>query len=266
MSVEYRMDGDVAVITLNRPSRLNSIEPVLADGLVESLGRAGNQARAAVLTGAGQAFCSGADLSHLLDDYETGGPSLAAFLDEAFHPVVEALVGCEVPTVAAVNGVAAGAGLGLSLACDIRVMAESAFLTSAFTAIGLAPDSGTTWWLPRAVGLLKAIELTMTNKRVGAEEARALGLCAEVAPDGQVVQRAIELAASLADLVPDSLTTTRRLIRDAAGLTLEEALRAERAEQERLGKTPEHREGVYAFLEKRKADFRGAGGPYGRAR
>ena len=156
-------------------------------------------------------------------------------------------------------GVAAGAGLGLALGCDMRIMAESAFLTSSFTAIGLVPDSGTTWWLPRHVGVSKAIELTMTNKRVKAEEARSLGLCAEVVPDGEVVVRAVELATTLADMVPDALVTTRRLVRDAVELSFGEALEAERLEQGRLGKTAEHREGVAAFLEKRKPDFRNAG-------
>lgn len=259
MSSEYRLDGDVAVITFNRPDRFNAIEPNLTNGVVESLARAGAEARAVVLTGAGKAFCSGADLSHLMADYEASGPDLAAFLDEAFHPIVHALIDCKVPTVAAVNGVAAGAGMGVALACDLRVMADSAFFTSAFTAIGLAPDSGTTWWLPQMVGVSKAIELTMTNKQVDAEETRDLGLCVEVTPVESVVEKATELAATLADLVPDSLVTTRRLIREAPSKSFSEALHAERTEQARLGRTPEHSEGVRAFLEKRKPDFRGVG-------
>lgn len=256
MSVDYRMDGDVAVVTLNRPDRFNAIERTLAAGVVEAMGRAGTEARAVVLTGAGKAFCSGADLSEMMDQYQADGPELGQYLDEIFHPMVHAITDCGVPTVGAINGVAAGAGLGVSLGLDIRVMAESAFLTSAFTAIGLAPDSGTTWWLPQMVGVSKAIELTMTNKRVGSEEALDLGLCAEVVSDDGVVDRAVELAASLADLVPDSLVTTRNLVRGATSLTFREALAAEQREQARLGKTPEHIEGVNAFLEKRKPNFR----------
>lgn len=259
MSVDYKLDGDVAVVTLDRPNRFNAIEAGLAAGVVEALDTAGGEARAVVLTGKGKAFCAGADLSQLMDDFETGGPDLATLLNEVFHPMVHALANSKVPTIAAVNGVAAGAGLGLALGCDIRIMAESAFLASAFTAIGLVPDSGTTWWLPQHVGVSKAIELTMTNKRVPAEEARSLGLCAEVVPSKEVVDRAVEVAGKLADMVPDSLVTTRRLIRDAAGLSFGEALEAERTEQGRLGKTPELREGVAAFLEKRKPDFRSAG-------
>lgn len=256
MSVEYRVDGDVAVITLNRPNRFNAIEATLSSGLVESLEQAGQHARAAVITGEGKAFCSGADLADLESEYETGGPDLAEHLETLFHPMVEALVDCRVPTVAAINGVAAGAGMGLALACDLRIIAQSAFLTSAFTAIGLTPDSGTTWWLPQMVGVSRALEITLTNRRINAEEATMLGLCLETAPDGEVVDRALTIARSLADLVPDSLVTTRRLIREAAGRPFSDALASEQAEQGRLGKTAEHAEGVRAFLDKRKADFR----------
>jgi 2-(1,2-epoxy-1,2-dihydrophenyl)acetyl-CoA isomerase len=209
-----------------------------------------------VLTGAGKAFCSGADLAMMKESYDRGQPDLGRYLDEIFHPLIHALVGCEVPTVAAVNGVAAGAGLGVALACDLRVMAESAYLTSAFTAIGLVPDSGTTWWLSHHVGVSKAIELALTNRRVGAAEAKDLGLVTETSADDGVVGKAIELAASLADMVPDSLVSTRRLIREASARGFEEALAAERAEQARLGDTPEHMEGVSAFMEKRAPDFR----------
>lgn len=256
MTVEYTSERDVAIITLNRPARFNAIEATLSSGLTQALVRAGNEARAAVIIGEGRAFCAGADLAELESDYETGGPDLGDYLETVFHPMVHALLDCQVPTVAALNGVAAGAGLGLALACDLRVMADSAFMTSAFTAIGLAPDSGTTWWLPHMVGVSKALELTMTNSRVGAEEAKRLGLCMEVCSEDGLLERSIEVADSLATLVPDSLVTTRRLVREAAARSFSEALDAERTEQARLGKTPEHAEGVRAFLDKRKADFR----------
>jgi 2-(1,2-epoxy-1,2-dihydrophenyl)acetyl-CoA isomerase len=250
------LNGDVAVITLDRPDRYNALDHALAGALIDALERAGAESRAAVLTGAGKAFCSGADLAILKDDYESGSPDLAALLDDVFHPAVHALIECKVPIVGAINGVAAGAGLGIALACDIRVFADSAFLTSAFTAIGLAPDSGTTWWLPHHVGVSKALELTLTNRRVDADEAVSLGLAWGVVADDEVVTAATELAASLADLVPDSLVTTRRLVRDSGALSFAQALAAEKAEQGRLGMTPEHHEGVMAFLEKRPADFK----------
>jgi 2-(1,2-epoxy-1,2-dihydrophenyl)acetyl-CoA isomerase len=256
MSVLYRIEGDVAVITFDRPDRYNAVDQSLSTAVTAALTRAGDESRAVVLTGAGKAFCSGADLAMMKESYDRGQPDLGRYLDEIFHPLIHALVGCEVPTVAAVNGVAAGAGLGVALACDLRVMAESAYLTSAFTAIGLVPDSGTTWWLSHHVGVSKAIELALTNRRVGAAEAKDLGLVTETSADDGVVGKAIELAASLADMVPDSLVSTRRLIREASARGFEEALAAERAEQARLGDTPEHMEGVSAFMEKRAPDFR----------
>jgi 2-(1,2-epoxy-1,2-dihydrophenyl)acetyl-CoA isomerase len=170
--------------------------------------------------------------------------------------MVRAVAECAVPIVAAVNGVAAGAGMGLALGCDIRIMAESSYLTSAFTAIGLAPDSGSTWLLPRIAGVSLAMEMALTNRRMPASEALARGLCAEVTADGEVVGKALEYAIKLADLSTDALVTTRKLIRGSATLGFEEGLEAEKREQHRLGKTPEHREGVSAFLEKRKPNFR----------
>jgi 2-(1,2-epoxy-1,2-dihydrophenyl)acetyl-CoA isomerase len=257
MSVDYVLEDDLAIVTLNRPDRYNAIDASLGEGLIRAATRAGEEARALVLTGAGKAFCSGADLNDLMADYVSGdGPDLSRLLEEVFHPALQALLDCEVPVVGAINGVAAGAGLGFALACDIRVMADEAFLTAAFTAIGLVPDSGTTWWLSHHLGVSQAIEIAFTNRRVGAKEARELGLCVDVVPGDQLIDRARSLAGQLADLVPESLVATRRLIREASGVSLDEALKAEQKEQGRLGKTPEHREGVMAFIEKRKPDFR----------
>lgn len=258
MSVTYHLNDDVAVITFNRPDRFNAIEASLSAGTVEALRGASTEARAVVITGAGKAFCAGADLADLIDDYRRDGPDLHTHLEKVFHPMVDALINCPLPTIAAINGVAAGAGMGIALACDLRLMAESATFTSAFTGIGLAPDSGTTWWLPQMVGVSKALELTLTNRRVTADEAHRLGLCMEVTAGDDLMDRALDTAAQLADLVPDALVTTRRLVRDAAGSPFADALTAEQREQGRLGSTPEHLEGVNAFLEKRKPDFRGA--------
>jgi len=256
MSTRYELNDEVAVVTLDRPERYNAIDAPLSASVVADLNRAAAEARAVVLTGAGKAFCSGADLSGFVAEYEDGGPDLARHLEEEFHPMVRAVARCAVPVVAAVNGVAAGAGMGLALSCDIRVMAQSAYLTSAFTAIGLAPDSGSTWLLPRLAGVSVAMEMALTNRRMPASEALERGLCAEVTPDGEVLAKAIEYATKLADLSTDALVTTRRLIRGSAILDFDDALEAEKLEQGRLGKTPEHREGVSAFLEKRKPDFR----------
>jgi len=257
MSVDYALEGEVALITLNRPDRYNAIEASLSDGLQQALALAGRESRAAILTGAGKAFCSGADLNALVADYENAeGPDLSGLLEHVFHPAIHAILECRVPVIGAINGVTAGAGLGLAFACDLRVMAEDAFLTSAFAAIGLAPDSGTSWWLPHNLGVSRAMEFAFTNRRIGAQEARDLGLCVDVTSADRLLDRANELAHGLADLVPDALVTTRRLIRAAAAIPLEDALLAEQVEQGRLGKTPEHGEGVTAFIEKRKPNFR----------
>lgn len=256
MSVTYQLENDVALITLNRPASFNAITAELASGLVESMARAGKEARAAILTGAGKAFCAGADLGEIAESYRTDGPNLGSILDNHFHPAVLSLINATIPTVAAINGVAAGAGMGLALACDLRLMGDQAFFISAFAGIGLAPDSGTTWWLAHDVGVSRALEITLTNRKVKADEASSLGLAMSVVPTDALLSAAIEQASRLADLVPDSLVTTRKLIRDAAGARFEQALQAERAAQHRLGLTPEHNEGVSAFLEKRKADYR----------
>jgi 2-(1,2-epoxy-1,2-dihydrophenyl)acetyl-CoA isomerase len=256
MAARYELRRDVAIVTLDRPDRYNAIDRDLSREFVDSMKRAGSEARALVLTGEGKAFCSGADLSGFQDEYDDGAPDLARHLDEEFHPMVHAIASSSVPVVAAVNGVAAGAGMGIALGCDLRVMAESAYFTSAFTAIGLAPDSGTTWLLPHHVGTSIAMEMALTNRRMPADEALARGLCVAVAPDGQTVAKALEYAEDLAGLSTDALITSRRLIQGSRGISFSDGLQREKEEQGRLGRTVEHREGVMAFLEKRKPDFR----------
>lgn len=258
MAVRYQRDGDVAVITLDRAERFNAVTQELCDGLVESLARAGREARAAVITGAGQAFCSGADLSDLMGEYERGGPDLAAVIGERFNPLVEALFQAPIPTIAAVNGAAAGAGMGLALACDLRVMSTEAFFLSAFIGLALIPDTGTTWLLTRHLGLSRAMELTFTNRRLPADEAHQLGLAHRLAPPDEVLSEAVTWAKTLADGPTEAYVATRQLLRSAAVTDVAAALAAERAEQGRLGTSATHLEGMRAFLEKRPPDFRTA--------
>ncbi len=256
MNVTYELDADIAIVTLNRPDSFNAVTGDLTAELAGAIARAGGEARAVIVTGAGKAFCAGADLAEIAAGYERDGPRLGSVLDRNFHPAVHALLNAPVPTVAAINGAAAGAGLGLALACDLRVMSETAFMMSAFAGIGLAPDSGTTWWLPHHLGVSRALELTLTNRRVPAEEARELGLCLGTFPADQLMAKAKGYATELADLPTDALVTTRRLIRQAAGSDFDTALEMERTEQDRLGRSAEHAEGVSAFLAKRKPDYR----------
>ncbi|MGH2394269.1 MAG: enoyl-CoA hydratase/isomerase family protein, partial [Candidatus Limnocylindria bacterium] len=234
----------------------NAVTQELCDGLVAGLERAGNEGRAAVVTGAGKAFCSGADLSDLMGEYETGGPDLHRVIGERFNPMVEALLSAPVPTVAAVNGAAAGAGMGLALACDLRVMAESSFFLSAFIGLALIPDTGTTWLLPHHLGLSRAMEFTFSNRRLPASEAAALGLTSNVVPAGDVVEAAVDLAAGLAEGPTAAYLGTRKLLTAATHADPLAALAEERRAQGELGTSPAHLEGMRAFMEKRPPDFR----------
>jgi len=256
MSVSYELRGDVALLSLDRPDRYNAITQEICDGLVAALGRAGDEARAAVITGNGKAFCSGADLSDLMGEYETGGPDLDRVIGQRFNPMVEALLEAPLPTVAAVNGVAAGAGMGLALACHLRVMAEEAFFLSAFIGLALIPDTGTTWLLPHHLGLSRAIEFTFSNRRMPASEAEQLGLVSALVPTEEVVDRAVELARDLSDGPTSAYAATRQLLIGATNADPRSALAAERTKQGELGVSPAHLEGMKAFLEKRPADFR----------
>lgn len=254
MSVIYELRNDVALLTLNRPERFNSVTQELCDGLVDGLSRAGAEARAAVITGAGKAFCAGADLSDLMDEYDTGGPDLHRVIGERFNPMVEALLAAPVPTIAAVNGVAAGAGLGVALACDVRVMAEHSFFLSAFIGLALIPDTGTTWLLPHHLGLSRAMEFTYSNRRMPSSEAHDLGLAAKLS-DGDVVEDAIELASVFAAGPTRAFVETRRLLVAASTSDPVTAAGLERVTQGELGTSPDHLEGMAAFLEKRSPEF-----------
>lgn len=255
MSVRYRLEGDVAIVTLARPDKLNAVSAELSHGVIEAAERAGVEARAMILTGDGKAFCAGADLSDLMADYGTGGPDLASALESWFNPMVRALVDVPVPTIAAINGVAAGAGLGLALACDLRLMSSEAFLLSAFIGLALIPDTGTTWLLVRHLGLSRATEFTATNRRMAAAEAGALGL-ARVTPPEEVLPGAISLAAELAEGPTRVYAATRRILMAAAASDFPGALELERVTQGELGTDPLHLEGMKAFREKRKPNFR----------
>jgi 2-(1,2-epoxy-1,2-dihydrophenyl)acetyl-CoA isomerase len=254
MTVSYRMDGAVAVVTLARPEKFNSVSADLSRGLVAAIARAGDEARAMVLTGDGKAFCAGADLADLMADYETGGPDLASVINDRFNPLVRALVDAPVPTIAAVNGVAAGAGLGLALACDLRVMSSQAFFLSAFIGLALIPDTGSTWMLVHHLGLARAIEFTATNRRMAADEVAGLGLARITEPD-QLLPDAMMLANELAAGPTSAYAANRKILLQASASNLSSALELERVTQGELGRTTLHLEGMRAFLEKRKPDF-----------
>ncbi len=257
MSVDYNLDGDVALITLNRPDVFNSIDQTITDGVIDAVDRAGREARAIVLTGAGRAFCAGADLSDLRREYaDAGGPDLLSVITNRFNPLVEAIVGSPVPTVAAINGAAAGAGMGLALACDVRVMSAKGFFMSAFINVGLVPDSGSSWFLPAMVGVSRAMEIAMSGRRVDAAESHRLGLTAEVTDPDDVIESALRIARSFADGPTVAYRSTRRIVHAAAASSLRSILEEEARVQGELGALPTHEEGMSAFAEKRSPDFR----------
>lgn len=254
MSVDYELDGEVAVITLARPERFNSVSADLSAGLVAALTRAGSEARAAIITGSGKAFCAGADLSDLIAEYDQGGPKLARVLGERFNPLAMALFEAELPTIAAVNGVAAGAGMGIALACDIRFFAPEGYLLSAFIGLGLVPDTGSTWLLTKHLGLSRAIEFTTSNRRLGSEEAERLGLGTAVTSD--LMHEAMNLAKRLAEGPRLAYVANRQIMWGATARTFTAALEEEQRVQDELGSSPQHLEGMKAFLAKRPPDFR----------
>lgn len=255
MSVNYRLEGEVGIVTLARPEKFNSVSADLSRGLIEAIARVADEARAMILTGEGKAFCAGADLADLLADYETGGPDLASVINDRFNPMVRALMDAPFPTIAAVNGVAAGAGLGLALACDLRVMSSQAFFLSAFIGLALIPDTGSTWLLVHHLGLGRAIEFTATNRRMAAAEAASLGLARVAEPD-ELLAQALMLGTDLAAGPTSAYVANRKILLGAAASNLEAALESERTIQGELGKTSLHLEGMRAFVEKRKPDFR----------
>jgi 2-(1,2-epoxy-1,2-dihydrophenyl)acetyl-CoA isomerase len=256
MEVEVTQDGGVLTITLNRPDVLNALNRAVHQGLHDALGRAkeDDSVRAVVVTGAGRGFCVGQDLQ----EFSTGAGDVAANLRENYHRNVLAIRALEKPVIAAVNGAAAGAGLSLALACDVRIAARSASFVPAFVKIGLVPDSGGTWLVRRLLGTARAFEWLTTGRRLGADEARDWGIVSEVVEDEELPERMREVAALFAAMPTRAVWQTKRLLDAAETSTFAEQLELEAATQAELTRTPDFQEGVAAFLGKREAAFTGA--------
>ncbi|MDP3252043.1 MAG: enoyl-CoA hydratase-related protein [Hydrogenophaga sp.] len=259
-TVAYEERGAVALLTLNRPEALNSFTRQMHRDLWAALDRAeANPAvRAMVITGAGRGFCAGADLAEF--DFEPG-PDLVRradpgpVIDQAFNPTVRKLQGLRMPTIAAVNGVAAGAGASLAMTCDIAIAATGASFIQAFSKIGLVPDAGGSWFLVERLGLPRAMALAMTGDKLPAAQAKEWGLVWDVSDDA--VGAALALADRLAVMPTKALVATRALLREAGTRTLNQQLDVERDTQSALGRTHDYIEGVMAFREKRPAKFKG---------
>jgi 2-(1,2-epoxy-1,2-dihydrophenyl)acetyl-CoA isomerase len=244
----------VLTITLNRPDKLNAFNAALHKGFASALRDArADDVRAVVITGAGRGFCVGQDLTEFRDAPD----DIADRLRSSYHPNVLAIRALEKPVIAAVNGAAAGAGLSLACACDLRIAADSATFIPAFINIGLVPDSGGSFFIHRLLGNARSFEWMASGRRLDAARAHAWGLVNEVVDDGELPTRAAEVAATFAALPTRGVGMTKRLFDGAAGRTLEEQLELEAQLQSAATKTDDFREGVAAFLEKRDPSFTG---------
>jgi 2-(1,2-epoxy-1,2-dihydrophenyl)acetyl-CoA isomerase len=251
------LTASVLTLTLNRPEVLNAFDDELAAALQAGLKQAERDAavRCVVITGAGRAFCAGQDLGALRS--RGGEVSFRAHLQQTYNPIIAKMRALEKPIIAQVNGAAAGAGLGLALACDLRYMADTAKLRMAFSGIGLAPDSGTSYFLPRLMGYPRAFEFAATNAPMTAQAALALGLVNSVFPLDDLAAQVRLIAEKLAQAPTKALGLTKRAMNRAFQLTIDEALDYEAHTQEIAGRTVDHKEGVAAFLEKRPPQFTG---------
>lgn len=251
--------GGVMLITLNRPDKLNSFNEAQHRALKAAIDTASNDTaiRAVLLTGAGRGFCAGQDLSDRVRPEGGEAPDLGYTLETFYNPLIRAIRAMEKPVICAVNGVAAGAGANLALACDLVLAGKSAKFIQAFAKIGLIPDSGGTFMLPRLVGEARAKALTMLAIPVLAEEAERIGMIYRAVEDASLMDEALKLAEALAKAPTRGIAETKALIQQAFGSSLDRQLDAERDAQRRLGRSADYAEGVRAFMEKRDANFEG---------
>ena len=255
-SLRYEVQDAVATLTLDRPEARNALDAALKRELLAAITAAGADpaVRVVVLTGAGAAFCAGQDLR------ETTGPDappLSTVLRETYNPLILAMRRLEKPILGSINGVAAGAGMGLALACDLRIAADTATFVLAFGRVGLVPDSGTTWFLPRLVGPAVAADLALVGDPLPAMEAERRGLVSRVVPAADLAAETRTLAERLAAGAPRALALTKDALNRSSEASLEEQLEREAELQGIAGRTADHREGVAAFLEKRAPRFTG---------
>jgi len=256
VDLRYQVADRVATITLDRPDALNALSVPLKVSLLGALREAGRDrsVRAVILTGAGRAFCAGQDLRERL---EPDAAPLEVELRERYNPIVAAMRDLPKPIVGAINGVAAGAGASLALACDLRIAAEGASIALAFGRVGLVPDCGATWLLPRLVGPGLAAEMALAGTTLSAADAERVGLVSQVVPSDQLLDGARDLAARIAAGSPTAVALTKRALQRALEAGWAETLEYEADLQGVAGRTADHAEGIVAFLDKRVPEFTG---------
>lgn len=252
----FEKERNVAFITFNRPQVFNSMNHPMRQEILDVLQECATDSdvRAIYITGSGKAFCAGQDLQEITDP---AGPSLTEIISEGYNPIVQKIRSIEKPVVGAVNGVAAGAGANIALACDITVATASASFTQAFSKIGLIPDSGGTWTLPRLVGMQRATALMMLSDKISAEEAVQMGMIWKLFPDGAFEEMSKNIAFTLAQMPTKGLGLTKRALNSSFDNTFEEQLAVEDILQTKASNTHDYKEGVEAFLNKRKPVFKG---------
>ncbi|MDD3448882.1 MAG: 2-(1,2-epoxy-1,2-dihydrophenyl)acetyl-CoA isomerase PaaG [Gammaproteobacteria bacterium] len=258
-TIDYAVAGGVARITLNRPERLNSFNTRMHEELREALAavRGDDSARVLLITGAGRGFCAGQDLSDRAVAPGSEAPDLGASIERNYNPLIRGLRDLELPVVCAVNGVAAGAGANLALACDLVLAARSASFIQAFCRIGLIPDSGGTWFLPRRVGAARAAGLALLGDKLSAEQAESWGLIWRCVDDAALESETEALCGHLAQQPTRGLALVKRALQASWSNDLDAQLDLERDLQREAGRTADYREGVAAFLEKRPPRFAG---------
>lgn len=256
MELIVSIQDQICKITLNRPSVFNSFNQAMAYELQDTLkaAAANDEVRLILLTGEGKAFCAGQDLAEATDP---NGPSMKDIVSKHYNPIIELIRTIEKPIVAAVNGVAAGAGANIALACDITIAKKSASFIQAFSKIGLIPDSGGTFFLPRIIGMQKSLALMMTGDKVTAEQADQMNLIYKAVDDEQFDSFVADFAKNLATMPTRALGLTKKAVNASFTNSLEEQLALEGLLQTEAGQTEDFKEGVQAFLEKRKPEFKG---------
>jgi 2-(1,2-epoxy-1,2-dihydrophenyl)acetyl-CoA isomerase len=253
-TILYGVADNIATITLNRPDVINGLNTILRREILDSVLRAGKEARVLVITGAGKGFCSGQDLSDVksLDDLD-----LQAVLRDEYLPMLNAIYDCPIPTIAAVNGPAAGAGANLALAPDIVIAKETAFFQQGFANIGLIPDAGGTYWLPRQIGFARAMGAALFAERISGREAANMGMIFEAVADEAFEGHVAARAAHLAQGPTGTYKLIKQAVRQSYDNTLPDQLALEGELQNIAGSSPDFSEGVMAFLQKRKPKFNG---------
>lgn len=258
-NINLELTAGVAKITLNRPDKMNSFNVAMHEELQHALDyiAADENTRCLLLTGAGRGFCAGQDLGDRAVAVDDSRPDLGQSVEKYYNPLIRRLTGLNMPVICALNGVAAGAGASIAMACDIVIAARSASFILSFCKVGLVPDSGSSWHFTRALGLPRAKALAMLGNKLSAEQAEQWGLIYQVVDNEALEQESMTLATHLASQPTQALANIKNLLNTSFDHSLHEQLEREREAMQRLGKSDDYKEGVAAFMEKRPAIFNG---------